>query len=689
MEGVERWGYNALFHLRGSIQPQTPIVIVSIGEDSFDELDLQWPWPRALHGQFLDIIKTGKPATIGFDIVFPEPSSRGPEDDRALAEAVKRAGNVVLGAAFTEVMTPAGQKVDLNPPIPAIRAYAAAYGFVNPIQDEDAFVRSASLSRLYQGKEVPSFDLQLYRQGMKAGFRASPLLKKQRVFINFRGGPQTFLTIPYYQVLNGEVEPEVFAGAIVLVGATSPILHDVFPTPFATRGEMPGVEIHANLLETLFQGIPLTRESIWVSAVLTLLAGLLAVWVTDRLRPFPTIGLILVVTATYAASVYALFVWGRLCMDVAAVPSALILGYGTTVVENYIQEQRQRALLMKLFSRHVSRDIAESIWQQRDQFMEEGRPRSQMQMVTILFTDLKGFTAVSEKLHPQKLLDWLNVYMEAMALLVSKHKGVVDDYVGDAIKADFGIPVARTSEEEIRQDAINAVNCALAMEQELQRLNKLYQEQQLPTVGMRVGIATGMVVAGSLGSKDRLKYTTVGDTVNVASRLESFEKDLTADPYFKRSPCRILIEEMTLQYVGKEYKTQKIGEVAVKGREQKIKIFRVLGREDGTEPAMSLRSAPRIKVDAAVSITVEKTTVEVPTYDISKGGLAVYKLTLQLDKGELVQMRLRLTADAPPVVVNAKVAWSSGEKAGFAFLDLAPRDEAAIERFLVTQGPVS
>ena len=681
-EGVERWGLNTLFHLRGPLPPQAPIVIVSIDEDSFDELDLQWPWPRALHAKLLDIVSRGKPAAIGIDLIFAEPSSRGRADDQALALAIARAGNVVLGAALTEVTTPLYSKEDLNPPIDDLLDRAAAFGFVNYRQDEDAYIRSASLTRAFQGEAVSGFDVHLHRLGVRAGIPSAPPLNERTFLINYRGGPRTFPTVPYYQVVNGEVGPEAFAGKIVLIGATTAVLHDVFPTPFAVHGEMLGVEIHANVLETLFQGIPLKRAPRGLNPALIAVAGLLAVWLTNRIRPLPAFGLILGAALGYLAVAFVGFSWSRLWVDVAGVPLALVLGYGATVVENYILEQRRRAQLMSLFSKHVSPEIADALWQQRDQFMEGGRPRSQMQMVTVLFTDLKGYTAVSEKLAPQALLDWLNVYMETMASLVSTHKGVVDDYAGDSIKANFGVPVVRTTEAEIARDAINAVECALAMERELRQLNKQYEEQHRPTVGMRVGISTGAVVAGSLGSKERLKYTTVGDTVNIAARLESFEKDLTDDPYFQQSPCRILIDESTLQYLGALFKTQTVGEVKVKGKEKKLRIYRLLGREDGAEPMASLRKDVRVKVGATVSISDGDLTVRAPTSDLSTGGLSAYDLTVQFEKDQLVQVELALVEGSPPLTLNAKVAWIAGDKAGFGFLDPTADQRAAVEKFL-------
>jgi adenylate cyclase len=231
-------------------------------------------------------------------------------------------------------------------------------------------------------------------------------------------------------------------------------------------------------------------------------------------------------------------------------------------------------MLMQIFSRHVSKEVAEMIWQQRDQFLDNGRPRSQNMTVTVFFSDLKGFTTLSEKMSPQDLIDWLNTYMESMAGLIMEHGGVVDSYAGDGIKADFGVPLPRKTEEEVRRDAANAVNCALAMQQEMRRLNDIWSEKGHPEMGIRIGLFTGPVVGGLLGSSQRLKYTTIGDTVNVASRLESYDKEVA-----KSSLCRILIGDSTLKCLDGRYATEEIGEVSLKGKHEKILIHRVLGGE--------------------------------------------------------------------------------------------------------------
>jgi adenylate cyclase len=195
-------------------------------------------------------------------------------------------------------------------------------------------------------------------------------------------------------------------------------------------------------------------------------------------------------------------------------------------------------------------------------------------VVTTLFSDLRGFTSVSEKMDPQELIDWLNSCMESMAQLVMDHSGIVDDYAGDGLKADFGVPLARTDDAQVQQDAINAVTCALAMEKELLRLNALWQEKGLPAVGMRIGIFTGPAVVGLLGGTQRMKYTTIGDTINTASRLESYDKELAKDVL-----CRILIGESTWRYVADHFDTEKVGEVTLKGKRDKIGVYRVIGRK--------------------------------------------------------------------------------------------------------------
>jgi adenylate cyclase len=258
-------------------------------------------------------------------------------------------------------------------------------------------------------------------------------------------------------------------------------------------------------------------------------------------------------------------------------PPALAWSISAVVDTAYMtnQEKRQRTLLMQLFARHVSPEVAETIWQQRDQLLHHGRPQSQRMTASVLFSDVVGFTTVSEKMEPQALMDWVDEYMDAMTPHVMRYRGVVIRFIGDAIMAVFGVPFARTTEAEIRDDALHAVQCALAMKQELIELNSRWHERQLPTIRMRIGIFTGPVVAGSLGNEQRMEYNVHGDTVNTAARLESLEQDRFV-PGTDHHPCRILIGESTLCYLEDQFHTHRVGEVSLKGKDQKVTVYQVI-----------------------------------------------------------------------------------------------------------------
>jgi adenylate cyclase len=651
LERLELQAFNGQFHLRGPRPPRTPIVIVSIDEDSFDELDLAWPWPRQLHGALLEILSQGKPAAIGLDILFAEPSARGPADDQALGQAVGQAGNVVLAAALTEVKEAFYTKADLNPPLKLIRDHAAGFGFVNFDFDQDAFVRSAALTRSHQGVEIPSFDLLLYRLGVKAGIPAAPLPKQPRVLINYRGGPRTFPTVPFYRIITGEVSPEEFQGKIVLVGATSPILHDIFPTPFAPQGIMPGVEIHANMLETLFQGIALTRVPLWGVGLVALLAGLFSIWLTNRARPLVAFGVLTGIGLAYSGAAFAVFVWGQLWVDHVPVQLALTLGYGATVVENFIQEQREKRRLSRFFSPDVVREVV--------RHRDELALGSSRRLVTVLFSDIRGFTSIAEKLSPEEVAELLREYLTKMTDAVFRHGGTVDKYIGDAVMALYNAPFDQSDH------AVQAVRTAL----EFQDIVKALSDHWEATCGTRlrngVGINTGDAVVGTLGSVQRLEYTAVGDAVNVASRLEGLTKDF-ATP--------VIVSESTHEAIKHLFFARYLGEVTVKGRELPVKIF---GVERETP-----RRAPRVSLEAPLTITDAGVSVPASISDLSATGLAAKNIPRLLSKGQVVQLRLELPELPRAISMEGRVMWGEEDRAGIMFLEISADDRKLLEDFL-------
>jgi adenylate cyclase len=292
LEPLETWWFDRLFELRGSRAPTTPIIIVTIDESSITEMNQQWPFPRARHADLIDRISAGHPLAIGVDLLFDGPSAWGARDDEALGAAIMRAGTVVLSAAkTTDVQMLDGQvaieRTFSRVPLPVIRRGAAAVAHTNIPVESDAHIRRARLARLLFGDQaLPAFDTVIHEIAGRAGLRVRPLptAPETEILINFRGGPRTFPWVPYYRVLRGEVGSEVFSGKIVLIGATSPLLHDLFPTVFAGSGDMPGIEIHANVIETLVRGDPVRATPWWVSTIVAVGLSLLGWAVVVRLR---------------------------------------------------------------------------------------------------------------------------------------------------------------------------------------------------------------------------------------------------------------------------------------------------------------------------------------------------------------------------------------------------------------------
>ena len=244
---------------------------------------------------------------------------------------------------------------------------------------------------------------------------------------------------------------------------------------------------------------------------------------------------------------------------------------GGTLYIGYI-ERIERSMIMMLFGKFVTKKVAMDLWEHRDLFLHGGRPKPIKLIATVVITDLKDYTAVAEHRDPTDVMSWLNRYMSEMTRIIEMHGGIVEDYAGDGIKATFGVPIPR-NDREITEDAQNAVNCALSMGGKLAAINQAWQGQGLPLDRMRIGICTGPVTAGSIGSEERMSYTTIGDTVNVAARLESFNKQEFEQEV--AGSCRIMVEESTWKKLGPDFFTNYIGEYYLKGRKKKSTIYRV------------------------------------------------------------------------------------------------------------------
>ena len=663
-EIAELKALDAQFSIRGPKTPASPIVVVTIDEDDFDGLNLAWPWPRAMHAKFLDLVGRGNPAAIGMDILFTEPSLHGPSDDVALGAAVDRIRDrIVLAAALTTVGDASFVKQALNPPIPEIRG-KAAFGSADYDSDADAFVRRATLRRDFQDRDWLGFDMLIFRLAEKAGLARAAAPSGHELLINYRGGPGTFPMVAYHRIVTGEVPPEVFAGKIVLVGATTPTLHDIFPTPFASQSGMPGVEIHAHTLETLLQGIPLRRASRLLVPVVAVLAAAGAAWTATALRPLPAFGIVAAAIGGYLAASHAAFLWARYWVEVVPVPLALLATYAGTVAKNFTQEQREKRRLSRFFSPDV---VAEIIRHKDDSKLAATRRR-----VTVLFSDIRGFTSMSEKMQPEEVVTFLREYLTVMTEAVFKHGGTVDKYIGDAIMALYNVPL------EAPDHALRAVRTALEFQERVRPLGERFAARHGGHLACGVGIHTGDAVVGTIGSEQRLEYTAIGDTINLGSRLEGITKEFSVP---------IIISEGTYVEVREHFAVRDLGEVTVKGKAIPVKIYAVLGElgpapdDAHREPAgFNSRTAPRRRQEGRVSISDGELTVVAEASDLSRTGIALRAVPRRLEPGEIVKLQMELGPGAPAVTVDrAEVMWSRKDTAGLRFLDLSPTARATLD----------
>ncbi|MEI6428547.1 MAG: adenylate/guanylate cyclase domain-containing protein [Pseudanabaena sp. ELA607] len=585
------------------------IVLVEIGENDIQE-QKQWPWSDRMFAKLINQISQGKPTVIGIDKYFDLPvPTNDPEGRQELVNAVKNANNVVNATLESVKKGKAGVALAKD------LANISMGGFVNLQTDggslivrrvilvgnEASFAFTIADQYLAKHGKAPDQQIKFDPKTITftAGNQVIPRITKNygpyrgedtsayQTMLLYRGKPYSFERVSASALLNGTVNPQVFTNRIVLVGVMTESVPDRLPTPYSESGEvMYGVEIHANIISQLVAASldqrPFIRvlsenhEVIWI-VLWTILGGLIAGSFQNAAKNM--IILFLLSGLLFVAG------WGGFILAwwLPILPSLIGLITANVLVMAYklAVQQSERKLLMGLFSRHVSKELVNIIWDNREQFMRDGRIAGQEVYVTVLFTDMRNFSTAAEAQRPGETLTWLNNYLGTIATEVLNHGGMVDKYIGDAVMAVFGVPIPHYSEAAFDKDAQDAVNAALAIAQKLTEMNNLWVSQGLPEVVTGIGINSGIVIAGSLGSAERLEYSVLGDTVNIAARLESFNKEVDGGPH------HILISEETLQRLDNKFKTEHVGSYALKGKVQETNIYRVMDQQ--TQPMMEIQ----------------------------------------------------------------------------------------------------
>jgi adenylate cyclase len=607
------------------------IALVEIDESSLRNLEPavgRWPWPRVVHGELVDYLARAPAKVVAYDINFagPDPNAgfkmgdatvTGADSDASLARSIKRAGNVILLADATF-----GGDASTAPPIPdagfaqldvggvterkvVFSPYAAAADaamtlghnlFVldpdGPMRHTVPFVRSG-------GRAIPSLglaaalhvagikpaDVRLDGQVLRAGDRAMPLewrhvATQQGVdsylwgLIDFHGpallADMTHHVYPTYsffdlfyseeQILAGQkpdVDPSVFRDKIVFVGATAAGLYDAFETPFA-HGKMPGMQIHAAVADDILSNRFLRAAPGSVRVALVAAAAIAVGIVAATVPAWWATGaaLLLIAAWTWAATrAFAGGLWLNLSQPSLSASLALFGG----VAYQYFVEGREKRKMKALFARYVSKDVY-------DQLVANpalARLGGQRREMTVLFSDIRGFTTISEKGQPEEIVRVLNEYFTEMVTIVFRQKGTVDKFVGDMVMALFGAPL------EDADHADHAVQAALDMIEELGKLNEKWAAEGRPTLDIGIGINTGPMIAGNIGSDQIMSYTVIGDAVNLGSRLESLNKQYGT---------RLIISAATRSRLTRGYELKPLGDVVVKGKSEPVAIFEVSAR---------------------------------------------------------------------------------------------------------------
>lgn len=584
-EQLELAAYDGWFSLRGEVEPHPEIVIIGIDDASLAQIG-RWPWDRAVYAQLLDYLSEA--SVVAFDLLLLEPNDRVPGDDQTLANAIARHERVVL-STLIRIEEVRGQFNTIpQRPIPVLleavrgdRHKFYGQGIVNTPIGEDSVIRAyIPVDSDTFGEPYPSLALAAVMQhrgytpdqieatpfgALQAGALQIPRDPTGQMLINFAGEPASYPTISFADVYNGKRAPSEFAGKIVFVGTVADTLKDNFPVPFAkdttvTMG-MPGVEIQASAAATMLQGNSVTRVSHGTNMLITLALGLIVLLLAYRLSPLWGGLSLLVLAGGFVMATYLLWSQSRLWVDVVTPATGSILIYTIVTLESYLREEAEKRRVRNLFGRYVSHNVVNELLQNPDMLQMGGKRFN----LTILFSDIRGFTSFSESRDPQEVVQRINDYCKDMVDIIYKHGGTLDKYMGDGIMAYFGAPVPQEDHAE------RALRCAHEMREKIKELQKAWVEQGLQPFQIGVGMNSGEVIAGNIGHPDRVEYSLIGSAVNLAARLEGMTKE-----YARSEAGGIVFSEMTYQgapQAVETYQPTEIGEVEVRGLAHKVRIY--------------------------------------------------------------------------------------------------------------------
>lgn len=610
---VESKTYDLRLHLRNFFHAQPSsdeIVIVVVDEDSLAEIG-RWPWSRTVMADLVDRVASYKPRAIGIDIMFSEKES--PEADGRLAEAIRKAGNVVLAMPFivatkeeearaptpapdylwdsTFMQVKAVSGIDWKswavsadrviPPIEEI-AKGAVLGHVTSKVDSDGVIRSEILSVNYGDDCYPSLALQVARvalgvdakdmvlyggSSVKIADRIIPTDLSSQVIINYRGGAKSYRYLSAAGILKGRSDAKSLQGKIVLIGTSALATFDQKITPFS--GNLPGVEKNANVVQNILDNNFIRKSPGVVELVAILLTSLTLIITLPRLTAMKGVLLGFGLIGGYFTLANIFLFYQNIWINLVSPVANMLIIVATQTTTKLFSEEKRANEIRKMFSSYVSPKIVEVLVNNPEKAYSAGNRST----VTILFSDIIGFTTLSEKLAPEEVVAMLNEYFHEMAETIFFWEGTLDKFVGDEIMALWGAPTDQPNHAEL------ALRCALNMSDRLVKLQEKWHSEGKMNIDCGIGINTGEVVIGNIGwLGKKMDYTAIGNNVNIAARVEKLTRQYGT---------RILITGNTLEMVKPVLEQGLVGHVEITA----IEMVNLRGKDEGVM-IYSVKSLP-------------------------------------------------------------------------------------------------
>lgn len=559
LRSLEGSAVDARFAIRGKQKPSSNIVVVGVDTKTFDDLNLQWPFPRRVEGQLISRISAEDPAAIVMDIQFSESSSLGQNDDIALLNAIQAAkGKTVFSTTETDAHgnfrflgSTQGAKL-----LSEVGSHAGNGQF--PLDPGDVIRRMD-----YSVGHLPT--LAVVAAEVATGKHVNPSAFNGTTWIDFAGPDGTYPFASYSDALRGRTPPNFFRHKIVVVGTTASSLQDIHAT--STDSAMTGPEVQANAIATVLKGEPLKSFPAWVTVLLIVVMGAIVPLISLRLGPVAATGVALAVGVLLLVGEQLSFNAGGVGTVVYPLGALLLSGTGSLAVQ-LVTEAFERIRVRDMFARFVPENVVDEVLASSDGLRLGGIQREG----TVMFTDLRGFTSLAESLTPERVIDILNHYLSEMSDAILDHGGTLVAYMGDGIMAVFGAPLAQDDHADRALAAAREM-----LDVRLPKFNGWLREEELSEgFKMGIGLNSGSVMSGHVGSERRVEYTAVGDTTNTASRIEALTKG---------TPHQLLLADSTKEALSSPPGDLVfVSETEIRGRVEKIKLWTVEEREAPDTP---------------------------------------------------------------------------------------------------------